>query len=141
MPLVYGKKKDAAFLSCRANAVRGSFRLGAGTNLTPVMCNFKTYLSGECSGSRSCINSLQSMANTGQHQDVKTRAVNMPSVKIPQKLQVIEDRYIDAEKLADLLENKFGVHQFTIRYKFNKWYIEAPEILDEASLEQCEIQY
>ncbi|UPX17083.1 uncharacterized protein EKO05_0007459 [Ascochyta rabiei] len=55
--------------------------------------------------------------------------------------QIIEDRYIDDEKLLEICKERFGWGNYKLKYKFNRWYLQAPCWLDEETLELCEIQY
>ncbi|KAF2623991.1 hypothetical protein BU25DRAFT_461491 [Macroventuria anomochaeta] len=47
--------------------------------------------------------------------------------------QIIEDRYIDDDKLLELCSKRFPLGSYRLSWKFNKWYLDAPDWLDEAS--------
>ncbi|KAF2797931.1 hypothetical protein K505DRAFT_357980 [Melanomma pulvis-pyrius CBS 109.77] len=61
--------------------------------------------------------------------------------KTPKICQIIEDRYINEDKLLELCKDKFGLGNYRLRFKFNKWYLEVPSLLDEDALIQCEMHF
>ncbi|KAF2872634.1 hypothetical protein BDV95DRAFT_593967 [Massariosphaeria phaeospora] len=50
--------------------------------------------------------------------------------KSPKILQIIEDLYIDEEKLLGICIQRFGPGNYKLRFKANKWYLQAPSFLD-----------
>ena len=81
----------------------------------------------------------------------KMMPLSKPSMSAPtgRSPQIIEDRYIDDDKLLQICRERFGVGNYhlkvrgihlsiqietdTYQYKFNRWYLLAPDWLDEVS--------
>lgn len=73
-------------------------------------------------------------------------AASAPTCRSP---QIIEDRYIDDDKLLEICEERFGLGNYQLKvcnyrayqsyaanipqFKFNRWYLQAPCWLDEVS--------
>ncbi|KAF2635942.1 hypothetical protein P280DRAFT_473566 [Massarina eburnea CBS 473.64] len=57
----------------------------------------------------------------------------------PKELQIIENRYIDHDKLLEFCKERFGLGNYQLRYKSKKYYLHVPTLLDEDTLEQFNI--
>ncbi|KAF2625279.1 hypothetical protein BU25DRAFT_460399 [Macroventuria anomochaeta] len=55
--------------------------------------------------------------------------------------QVIENRYIDDDKLVEICKERFGAGNYRLKFKLRKWYLSAPCWLDDETIEQCEMEY
>ncbi|KAL6707158.1 hypothetical protein ACN47E_004705 [Coniothyrium glycines] len=53
--------------------------------------------------------------------------------------QIVEDRYLDEQKLRETCQRKFAPGTYKIQFRFNKWFLYLPSPLDEDTLEKCEI--
>jgi len=51
--------------------------------------------------------------------------------------QVIEGRYIDKEKLLELLNREFGRGNFQVRIQLNRWILAIPSLLTEEQIDAC----
>ncbi|CAO2658702.1 Nn.00g064250.m01.CDS01 [Neocucurbitaria sp. VM-36] len=45
--------------------------------------------------------------------------------------QIIEDRYIDEDKLLQVCKQRFAPGTYKLSYKFNMWFLQAPSLLDD----------
>ncbi|KAJ4988216.1 hypothetical protein SVAN01_06312 [Stagonosporopsis vannaccii] len=50
---------------------------------------------------------------------------------------MISDRYIDDDKLLELCSQRFPSGSYRLIYQFNRWYLDAPDRLDEVSGFRC----
>lgn len=53
--------------------------------------------------------------------------------------QIIQDRYIDQNKLHALLVRKFPPSTYSLKWKLNRWIIVAPSPLTDAEIEEVEL--
>jgi len=51
--------------------------------------------------------------------------------------QVIEGRYVDKEKLMNLLNKQFGKGNFHVRIQLNRWILAIPSVLSEEQIDAC----
>jgi len=56
---------------------------------------------------------------------------------VDRQLQVIENRYIDRNKLRLHLEQTFGENNFAIRLQLNRWVLNVPRKLAEDEIDGC----
>ncbi|CAI6338062.1 unnamed protein product [Periconia digitata] len=59
----------------------------------------------------------------------------------PNQLQIIENRYVDDEKLSQICIKLFGLGNYDIRYKSKKFYLSVPVFLDQETIDQCDRYY
>ena len=64
----------------------------------------------------------------------------LSAAQMHSSLQVIPNRYLDDEKLIEILKQRFG-SAYRLRYKCRNWYLSAPAWLDDETLQSCEMKY
>ncbi|ORY12264.1 hypothetical protein BCR34DRAFT_600818 [Clohesyomyces aquaticus] len=65
----------------------------------------------------------------------------LPSKHSKMTQTIIEDRYIDEEKLLDLCRARFGAGNYRLRWTLNKWYLSAPGPIEDDELDRCELKF
>ncbi|KAF1960377.1 hypothetical protein CC80DRAFT_292757 [Byssothecium circinans] len=61
----------------------------------------------------------------------------LPTPESP--VQIIDNRYIDHDKLIEYCKQRFGLGKYELRYKSKKYYLKVPIHLDDDILQKCEI--
>ncbi|KAL5437648.1 hypothetical protein PMIN07_000765 [Paraphaeosphaeria minitans] len=61
-----------------------------------------------------------------------------PIPQAPREPQIIQDRYIDGDKLLALCQERYGIENCRLKYKNERYYLQVPEVIGEEILQQCE---
>ncbi|KAK7181517.1 hypothetical protein DPSP01_008916 [Paraphaeosphaeria sporulosa] len=61
-----------------------------------------------------------------------------PIPQAPREPQIIQDRYIDGDKLLAMCQKRYGIENCRLKYKNERYYLQAPELIGEDILQQCE---